>query len=277
MFLYTSMQDRTDHYRALLDTCIEAGANIIRILNGEAEAHTQARTAEAEASPAQVLTPLPDIAAAYTQVHRAVRLGILLAQSLDQDPKPTQAAATPPPAPAPRRAVEYCIQRKTEPAEATRLHAELRERLDTKSLNQDVPTRPPERPLNTPSATSASTASAAPTPTSAAPRPTSPSSKPPPLKAKPRTPPTPQPGAPAQRNEGRRPSPNPANHPQPHPLPRQITSRPQPITRQTALARTRQTDASFKPQNQARMAQAMQARPWPRPKDNHMPPALVWT
>ena len=101
MFLYASMQDRTDHYRALLDTCIEAGANIIRILTGEAEAHTQARTAEAEASPAQAPTPLPDIAAAYTQVHRAVRLGILLAQSLDQHPKPTRAAATPPPAPAP--------------------------------------------------------------------------------------------------------------------------------------------------------------------------------
>ena len=103
MFLYASMQDRTDHYRALVDTCIEAGANIIRILTGEAEAHTQARTAEPEASPTQAPTPLPDIAAAYTQVHCAVRLAILLAQSLDQPPKPTRAAATPPPAPAPSK------------------------------------------------------------------------------------------------------------------------------------------------------------------------------
>ena len=130
------MQDRTNHYRALLDTCIEADANIIRILNQEAEAEAHTRTAE----PAASLTPRPDIATAYTRVHRAVRLGILLAQSLDHPPKPPQTATRA----RVIRAVEDCIQREIDPPEATRLHAELRERLDTESFDIDVRTRPVE-------------------------------------------------------------------------------------------------------------------------------------
>ena len=42
------------------------------------------------------------------------------------------------------RAVEDCIQRETDPPEATRLHAELRERLDTESFDIDIRTRPVE-------------------------------------------------------------------------------------------------------------------------------------
>ena len=205
------MQDRTTHYRALLDICIEAGVNIIRILNEEAEAHT--RTAE----PAASLTPRPDIATAYTRVHRAVRLGIPLAQYLDHPPKPTQTATRA----RVIRAVEDCIQRETDPPKATRLHAELRERLDTERFDIDVRTRPVEDVINdiirdlgfdricgthpykrrTPADLALLETTAA-APKGQAANPAHPNL------------------ATFPSRRGRRPAPNPAKHPQPHPLPR---------------------------------------------------------
>ena len=143
----TPQPNHAEYYRALIHTCLEAGANIVRRLTEEADTAAEARTAALP--PAQAPAPLPEIAAAFAHVNRAIRQGILLAQSLDRPsldnqspdrapPRPTRAAARE----TVIRRVEDQIQQFTDPAESTTLHREFRDRLDRPDFDADLNNRP---------------------------------------------------------------------------------------------------------------------------------------
>ena len=171
------MNPHPNPHRATLDQTIEAGPNIIRLLNEHAEAEAQTPTPATAENLAQ-------IAAAFAQAHRAVRRGILLAQSLDApaEAKPTRTATRA----RVIRAIEDQIGDKpTRPPPS----ASTPNPANASTARTSKPTSSPARQTRsspTSSATSACKASPA-TASSAAPLPTPPSPQPGPLAAKPTT------------------------------------------------------------------------------------------
>ena len=131
------MNPHPNPHRTTLDQTIEAGANIIRLLNAQAEAEAQSPTPT-------TANNLATLAAAFARAHRALRLGILLAQKLEAAPQATPATDRTAARTRILRAVEDQIGDKAEHAEAPKLHAELRERLDTPEFEADLRSRTPE-------------------------------------------------------------------------------------------------------------------------------------
>ena len=129
----THRQPGEDHafYREVLHELIGLGTELAR--------HVHA-AATAEPAEAGALS-LPEAAAAFDRVARAVRRTVLLAQRLGTGPD----AAAPRIAARKRiiREVEDTISRARRPeAETEALHAELAERLDSPDLEDEIDTRP---------------------------------------------------------------------------------------------------------------------------------------
>ncbi len=137
-------------YRHVLHDLIDMGADLARLLHGQAAAQAARQAAQQDAG--QPPPPAPDalisITAAFDRIARAVRRSIALACSLDavqpaNDPARHRAAARK----RILRTVEDSIQRTSQDdgpgsAEAEALAAELHDRLDAPDLDDDLTTRP---------------------------------------------------------------------------------------------------------------------------------------
>jgi len=117
---------RTQYYRELLHDLLDLGVQLARAVQTEVDEQRETATAAAPA---------------FDRIARAVRRTILLAQRLDDPPRPAANRAA-----ARRRIireVEDAIdQRARTDAEAGRLNAELQERLDAPELEDEVDNRP---------------------------------------------------------------------------------------------------------------------------------------
>ena len=151
----------TEGYRQVLHDLVAMGTDLARLLHSQATAHSaqqavpyptqQATNTQqpTEAPPAPASDALISLTLAFDRIARAVRRSILLARSLAAPIQPT-------PDPAQHRAatrrriireVEDAIQRTAStpsngPDGPETLQAELRDRLDTPDLNDDIGTRP---------------------------------------------------------------------------------------------------------------------------------------
>ena len=145
----------TQGYHQVLQDLITMGADLARLLHGQATAHAAQQAAPypaqhpADPHPTPPSEALITLTLAFDRIARAVRRSILLARSLASPIQPA-------PDPARHRAatrrriireVEDAIQRTASAANDGRddpqtLQAELRDRLDTPDLDDDIATRP---------------------------------------------------------------------------------------------------------------------------------------
>ena len=125
------------YYRDVLHQLIDMGLDLARQL------HQQATTQ----APAPDATPAPDPAFAFDRIARAIRRTVALARSLAEPPAAEHAA----PGTATHRIlarkrvireVEDAIQRTRDGRESDLLHTELRERLDSPDLDDEIANRP---------------------------------------------------------------------------------------------------------------------------------------
>jgi hypothetical protein len=124
------------YYRQVLHDMIEIGIELVRQLPEQAK--PQAATGPAE--PAGLTGT--DVSAAYERLTRAVRRSIMLAQKLAETSPATAGQQRFAARKRILRAVEDVIQREKGCAEADGLHVELRERLDSPDLDDDLDERP---------------------------------------------------------------------------------------------------------------------------------------
>ncbi len=146
----------TPGYQQVLHDLIAMGADLARLLHGQAAAQATRQAAAhptpqaTEAQPAPASDTLISLTLAFDRIARAVRRSILLARSLAAPFPPAPDAARHRAAARRRiiREVEDAIQRTARGANDGRdgpesLQAELRDRLDAPDLDDDIGTRPP--------------------------------------------------------------------------------------------------------------------------------------
>ena len=143
--------DEAAYYKAILHELVDMAADIARTVHQQARRQA-ARAAEAQTAalppPPAANDREPDLTVAFDRIARTIRRTIALAQSLDLPPKPAAARATPDRIAARKRIlrrVENEIHREAKPGEQAALRAELRERLDSPDLADDLETRPIEQ------------------------------------------------------------------------------------------------------------------------------------
>ena len=142
------------NYAEVLHELITMGTDLARLLHGQATAQAQAAQQGTQPQPAPAPAPgapVPDtlatLTAAFNCTARAVRRGVLLARTLANPIQPAPDPAAHRAAARKRilREVEDTIQRPTAGNERNRdgsgdagLHAELRDRLDSPDLDDDI-------------------------------------------------------------------------------------------------------------------------------------------
>jgi hypothetical protein len=125
-------------FRQALHELIGIGMDIARALRQQAIASPEAPGPE----PA-ITAPQADIGTAYDRVSRAIRRSMLLARRLGEpQAEPAQARHRVAARRRILREVEDTIQRRTAEPEASDLHAELLDRLDSPELEEEIADRP---------------------------------------------------------------------------------------------------------------------------------------
>ncbi len=134
------------YYRGVLHELIDLGADLARLVHGQAKAQVEAEAGAAGAGDGAGMGTAPDLAAAFDRLARAVRRSISLARTLSDPVRPPAAHDDDARRTAARkriiREVEDTIQRKVGAGDAEALHEELLDRLDAPDLDDDIRDRP---------------------------------------------------------------------------------------------------------------------------------------
>ena len=146
----TTPPDENDaHYDHVLRELVDMATDIARIVHTQITRQQQAATAALPPTTKPANDQFPDPTLAFDRIARTIRRTILLAKKLpeiranlrshpDTDPTLRRIASRK----RILRTVEDVIQRNAKPQELDFLHAELRERLDSDDLEDDIDHRP---------------------------------------------------------------------------------------------------------------------------------------
>ena len=133
------------HYDQVLRDLVDMATDIARIIHTQITTRQQAATAALPSTPTPANDQFPDPTLAFDRISRCIRRTILLAKKLPGLGKEPQADNTLRRIATRKRIlrkVEDVIQRNAKPQELDSLQAELRERLDSPDLEDDIDHRP---------------------------------------------------------------------------------------------------------------------------------------